>query len=98
MASVQAATVTVTTAGTRVRFTVADTPIKRLYIQTDFSNTGSTYVGGSDVSSSVMGRRLDTGNLDHFEVDYGMAAGNLNEWYVDAATNGNKIHYIAVLP
>lgn len=98
MASTLFGTVTVATAGTRVRFATADTPIKRIYIQTDFDNTGATYIGGSDVSSSVMGRRFGTGNLDHITVDYGSGAGDLNHWYVDAATNSDKIHYIAVTP
>lgn len=97
MAGVKMATVTVSSAGTRVRFIAADTAIKRIYVMPDFSNTGSVYVGGSDVASSVMGRRMLPGNFDSFTVDYEEQAGNLSDWYADAETNGNKLHYIAVL-
>ena len=55
MASFTAGTKTISSAGTRVQVTTTPTPVRRVRFQAPPGNTGITYVGGSDVSSSVAG-------------------------------------------
>ena len=94
-------TVTVGMAGTAVNFTTADIPIKRCYFRAPTANTGDVYLGGSDVSSTVMGRLLEPG--ESFEVDFTDDLdsvvgrwGNLNEFYLDAANANDVIMFLAV--
>ena len=99
MAVLAASTVTVSTAGTRVQVTSTPTPIRRVRFQAPPGNSGITYVGGSAVSSSVAGIEFAAAGGNE-SVDFtsdGGRPGDLSEFYCDAATNGDKIHYIAVL-
>ena len=55
MASFTAGTKTVSSAGTRVQVTTTPTPVRRVRFHAPPGNSGITYVGGSDVASSVAG-------------------------------------------
>lgn len=89
------AAVAVASAGTAVQFTTAPVPVKRIYFMAPSGNTGDVYLGGSDVSSTVMGRLFEPG--DRWVVDFSEGRwGNLSEFYVDAANAGDEIRFLAV--
>jgi len=97
LATFTAGTITVSTAGTRVQVTSTPTPIRRVRFQAPPGNSGITYVGASTVSASVAGLEF-TAAGENESVDFTEGRpGDLSEFYCDAATNGDKIHYMAVL-
>ena len=97
MASVTAGTKTVSSAGTRVQVTTTPTPVRRIRFQAPPGNSGITYVGISTVSSSVAGIEFAAaGGSETVDFTEGRP-GDLSEFYCDAVTNGDKIHYMAVL-
>ena len=97
MASVTAGTKTVSSAGTRVQVTTTPTPVRRIRFQAPPGNSGITYVGISTVSASVAGIELPaSGGNETVDFIEGRP-GDLSEFYCDAATNGDKVHYMAVL-
>ena len=97
MASFTAGTKTVSSAGTRVQVTTTPTPVRRVRFQAPPGNTGITYVGGSDVSSSVAGIEFSAaGGSETVDFTEGRP-GDLAEFYCDSASDGDKIHYMAVL-
>lgn len=79
--------VTVATAGTRVVLS-ANTVVSGAIIQAMDANSGNVFVGSSTVTASN-GFELQPGQATSVAID------NLNKIYVDAATNGDKICYIA---
>ena len=96
MATFTAGTVTVSSAGTRVQVTSTPTPIRRVRFQAPPGNSGITYVGASTVSASVAGIEFPAaGGNESVDFTEGRP-GDLSEFYCDAATNGDKIHYMAV--
>ena len=96
MATFTAGTVTVSSAGTRVQVTSTPTPIRRVRFQAPPGNSGITYVGASTVSASVTGIEFAAaGGNESIDFTEGRP-GDLSEFYSDAATNGDKIHYMAV--
>jgi hypothetical protein len=97
LASVTAGTKTVSSAGTRVQVSSTPTPVRRVRFQAPPGNSGITYVGTSTVSSSVAGIEFAAaGGSETVDFTEGRP-GDLSEFYCDAATNGDKIHYMAVL-
>ena len=97
MASFTAGTKTVSSAGTRVQVTTTPTPVRRVRFQAPPGNSGITYVGGSDVASSVAGIELAAaGGSETVDFTEGRP-GDLAEFYCDSASDGDKIHYMAVL-
>ena len=97
MATFTAGTITVSSAGTRVQVTSTPTPIRRVRFQAPPGNSGITYVGASTVSASVAGIEFPAaGGNESVDFTEGRP-GDLSEFYCDAATNGDKIHYMAVL-
>ena len=97
MAAFTAGTKTVSSAGTRVQVTTAPTPVRRVRFQAPPGNSGITYVGGSAVSASVTGIEFPAaGGNESLDFTEGRP-GDLSDFYCDAATNGDKIHYMAVL-
>jgi len=87
--SIAGGTRTVTTAGTAVQLTAASTPCKSVLIQGDIDNTGTIFVGGSDVDSTTQnGNALDSSVLVAIEID------NLNKIYIDATVSGEKVGFI----
>ena len=81
---------TVSSAGTAVQVLNATNRVKRIKFKALAGNSGLAYVGISDVSSSN-GYELSAGH-EH-EVDLGTYGGSVpvNIFYVDAATNGDKV-------
>ena len=97
MASVTAGTKTVSSAGTRVQVSSTPIPVRRVRFQAPPGNSGITYVGTSTVSSSVAGIEFAAaGGSETVDFTEGRP-GDLSEFYCAAATNGDKIHYMAVL-
>ena len=97
MASFTAGTKTVSSAGTRVQVTTIPTPVRRIRFQAPPGNSGITYVGGSDVASSVAGIEFSAaGGSETVDFTEGRP-GDLAEFYCDSASDGDKIHYMAVL-
>lgn len=72
------------TAGNRVQLGT-NTVLVGVVIQAKSTNTGSIFVGGSNVSSTVFGAELQPGQ------SVGLAIDNTNKVYVDTATNGNDV-------
>jgi len=78
----------VTTAGTRVQ--LPDYDCREVTIIAKKTNTGSIYIGGSDVSSTVYGVELDANE------SITIAVGNTNLIYIDASVSGEGISYVAI--
>ncbi|MFP7225678.1 hypothetical protein SFC42_21575 [Priestia filamentosa] len=78
----------VTTAGTKVR--LDDIPSREVTVIARKGNTGSIYVGGSDVSSSVFGVELAANESYTFVVN------NANAIYIDASVSGEGVSYVAL--
>lgn len=78
----------VTTAGTRVQ--LPDYPCRTITIVAKRSNTGSVFIGGSDVSSSVYGIELHASET--FDIDLS----NTNLLWIDSSVNGEGISYVAI--
>lgn len=79
--------VTVANAGTRVQFT--DQSCIGVSIKADKGNTGNLYLGNSSVEAAN-GRVLEAGEVASLAVD------NLDRLYVDSASDGDKLSYLAV--
>lgn len=84
-------TVTVTTAGTRVQLSTAPEHIARIAFKAPGGNTGNVYVGDSQVSST-RGWTLAPG--ESITLDFSPKTEPLDSFYVDAATNGDKLEWI----
>lgn len=98
------ATVTITTAGTRVQITsVSGVPrfVRSFRVQRAHGNSGdNVYLGGSDVASTKYIALMTVSNPDVCAVGdlLNKDAGHHNNWidlstyYLDASTNGDKAH------
>ena len=100
MATPLSGTITVTTAGTKVALPSARRKCLWLYLRAAEGNTGIVYFGDTSVSASN-GLPLHAGtdgvNVD-VTVPYYVAGGiKLSDLYMDAASNGDKAHFTAVL-
>lgn len=82
--------VTVASAGTRVQ-AGTDIAVKHYIVRAHPANTGYVALGDKEVSMSV---GLVLANTDS-PIDY---IGRLSELYVDAATDGDKITWLATRP
>ena len=87
---------TVSSAGTAVQVLNATNRIKWVKFRALTANSGMAYVGVSDVSASL-GYELDGGN--ELEMNFGEFGGSVpaNIFYVDAATNNDKVSWIMIL-
>jgi hypothetical protein len=88
------ASVTVTTAGTRVQVSATATPVASVYFEGLHTNTGKIYVGDSTVSSTVYIVELDAKTGATIEGD--QLRGNtdelvLSDFWVDSSVNGEKV-------
>ena len=97
MAAFTTGTKTVSSAGTRVQVVSAPTPVRRVRFQAPPGTSGITYVGGSSVSASVAGIEFHAAGGNESLYFTEGRPGDLSDFYCDAATNGDKIHYMAVL-
>jgi len=80
--------VSVTTAGTAVALASSSVSISKVTIKANAGNTGDIFVGDSGVTSSN-GLILAAGESVDVSID------DLNKVYIDSATNGDGISYIA---
>lgn len=78
----------VATAGTRVRLTAF--ACREVTIIAKKTNTGSIYVGGSDVSKTAYGVELSPNESFTFNVS------NANLLYIDADVTGEGVSYVAL--
>ena len=87
---------TVSSAGTAVQVLNATNRIKFAKFKALAGNSGLAYVGVSDVSASL-GYELSAGN--EIELNLGEFGGSVtaNIWYVDAATNNDKVCWMFIL-
>lgn len=85
-------TVTVTTPGTRVRVSNTLDDVRVIAFHARAGNTGNTYVGTSDVSSTNGEELLPDGKYKVKYDDGGdKFSEKLNVWFVDAATGGDQV-------
>jgi hypothetical protein len=86
--SLTGALATVTTAGTAIQ--LPSLACRKVLIIALKSNTGSIYLGGSNVSSTVYGAELQA--RDSIEVEIS----NTNLVYLNASVNGEGVSYLAI--
>ena len=86
----------VSSAGTAVQVANATNRVKYVEFKALAGNSGLTYVGPADVASTT-GYELSAGN--ELEMNYGEFGGSVpaNVFWVDAATNGDKVCWMMVL-
>ena len=86
----------VSSAGTAVQVNNVTNRVKWARFKALAGNSGLTYVGVSDVSASL-GYELSAGNT--VELNFGEFGGSVpaNVFYVDTATNNDKVAWIMVL-
>ena len=86
----------VSSAGTRVQVNKVTNRVKKVQFKALAGNSGLAYVGVSDVSASL-GYELSAGNT--VSLNFGEFGGSVpaNIFYVDAATNNDKISWMMIL-
>ena len=86
----------VPSAGTAVQVSNVTNRVKWARFKALAGNGGLAYMGVSDVSASL-GYELSAGN--EIELNFGEFGGSVpaNIFYVDAATNGDKVSWIMIL-
>jgi len=86
----------VSSAGTAVQVNNVTNRVKWVQFKALAANSGITYVGVSDVSASI-GYELSAGNT--VELNFGEFGGSvpMNIFYVDAATNNDKVAWLMIL-
>ena len=86
----------VSSAGTRVQGNNVTNRVKQVQFKALAGNSGLAYVGVSDVSASL-GYELSAGNT--VSLNFGEFGGSVpaNIFYVDAATNNDKISWMMIL-
>lgn len=103
MATVFATTITVSSAGTAVQVTTIPTPFVWAIFHNAPGNSGNVYIGDVNVASTngLSLQRLtgSANHLDEIKFDGKLFAEDppmdLSDFYVDAATNGDKIEVLA---
>jgi hypothetical protein len=89
------AQVTVTTAGTRVQISSTQTPVYSVVFSAPAANSGAIYIGDSNVAA---GRGVEMAKGTSFTIsgDVTSRSGQeelfLSDFYVDAATSGDKVN------
>lgn len=78
----------VTTAGTKVQLDNID--CREVTVIARKGNTGSIYIGGSDVTSSNFGVELHANESFTFAVD------NASIIYINASVNGEGVSYVTI--
>ena len=86
----------VSSAGTAVQISNITNRVKFVQFKALAGNSGLAYVGVSDVSASL-GYELSAGNT--VELNFGEFGGSVpaNIFYVDAATNNDKVSWSMIL-
>lgn len=78
----------VTTAGTRIQLPAYS--CKEVTIIAKKGNTGSIFVGGSNVSSTVYGAELEQ------KESITLSVSNANLIYIDSSVSGEGVSYVAI--
>lgn len=86
--SLKGAIQNVTTAGTRIQLPAYS--CKEITIIAKKGNTGSIFVGGSDVSSTVYGAELEK------KESVTISVSNANLIYIDSSVSGEGVSYVAI--
>ena len=98
MARIMAGTATVSNAGTRVQLSNTKDRVLSLFILAQPDNAGNLYFGDSAVAANA-GVTLPVGKP--FSVDIAKAEKDgsvvFDKFYVDSATNGDKLDWFAVV-
>lgn len=84
-----------TSAGTRQRFVTSSTVAQAVIVTALPANTGAIYIGDVTVSSTKAACVLAPGNMliiPAVDVGGGLSDFDLNTWYFDGLTTGNKLH------
>lgn len=85
------AQMTIDTAGTQEQVSTSDIPISTLIVSAPAANTGAIYVGDSDVAST-RGIEVAKGTTVSISADFSGTGEEfvLSDFWIDAATNGDK--------
>ena len=99
MARIASDSIDVPTAGTRVQISTIDNPVLSITFKARKGNSGNAYVGDVTVAAAS-GFELDPGEsitLDPSQVVHEATTVFLSVFYVDVASNGDDVDYIALL-
>jgi len=88
LANLEGALADVATVGERVR--LPDIPCREITVIAKDTNTGSIYVGGSDVAPTKYGVKLKA------EGSFTFPVANANQIYIDSSVSGEGISYVAI--
>jgi len=89
-------TTDIPTAGTRVQINNTSRRILSITLKARNGNTGSVFVGDSTVSSS-QGIELRPNESTGFHFGGSRVSSLLSDYWVDTATGGNDVDWIAIL-
>ena len=93
---VEFATTNVATAGTAVQIANTGRKVLKLWVKPHEGNSGVTYLGDSAVSATVNGWSMATAE-DYTLLDFTEAPPEQSFFYVDAATDADKVDTIWLL-
>ena len=90
-------TATVSTAGTEVQLSNTNRKVRWIKVKALAANSGIAYLGIAGSITSALGYELSAGN--EIEINFADIGGSIvfNTLWADAATNGDKLAWIAVL-
>lgn len=98
---IEGAVKTVATAGVREKLATGDLPnirVRSVTITAEADNTGSVYVGGGNVSSTVYGKELKAGESVDISVEQRAwergESVNLSRIWLDVSVNGDGVSYL----
>ena len=90
-------TATVSTAGTEVQLSNTNRKVRWIKVKALAANSGIAYLGIAGSITSALGYELSAGN--EIEINFAELGGTIifSTLWADAATNGDKLAWIAVL-
>jgi len=90
-------TATVSTAGTEVQLSNTNRKVRWIKVKALAANSGKVYLGIAGSITASLGYELSAGN--EIEINFAELGGTIvfSTLWVDAATNGDKLAWIAVL-
>jgi len=90
-------TATVSTAGTEVQLSNTNRKVRWIKVKALAANSGIAYLGIAGSITSALGYELSAGN--EIEINFAELGGTIvfSTLWVDAATNGDKLAWVAVL-
>ena len=90
-------TTTVSTAGTEVQLSNTNRKVRWIKVKALAGNSNKVYLGIAGSISSSLGYELSAGN--ELEINFSDIGGSIlfSTLYVDVATNGDKVSWVAVV-